>query len=71
MKMLITDKFLYQLGWLIIRHLIVLDLAVAMFKVARGIARPPTLEMFPYISELHFYDPKNPSSGNFKFNLNL
>ena len=28
-------SILYRLGWLSIRHLIVLDLAVAMFKVAK------------------------------------
>ena len=40
-------------GWLSIRQLIVLDLAVATFKVAKGIAPPPTWGMFHYISELH------------------
>ena len=35
-------SILYWHGWLSIRHLIALDLAVAMFKVARGIAPPPT-----------------------------
>ena len=59
-------SILYPLGWLSIRHLIVLDLAVAMFKVARGIAPPPTQEMFHYISELHSYDTRSASSGNFQ-----
>ena len=54
-------SILYRLGWLSVRHLIVLDLAYAMFKVARGIAPPPTQKMFLYISELQSYD-----SGNFQ-----
>ena len=59
-------SILYWLGWLSIRHLIVLDLAGAMFKVAREIAPPPTQEMFYYISELHSYDTRCVSSGNFQ-----
>ena len=59
-------SILYRLGWLSIRHLIVLDLAVSMFKVARGIAPPPTQEMFHYISESHSYDTRSVSSGNFQ-----
>ena len=46
--------------------MIVLDLTVAMFKVARGIAPPPTQEIFHYISELHSYDTRSTSSGNFQ-----
>ena len=57
---------LYRLGWLRIRHLIVLDLAVIMFKVAKGIAPPPTQEMFHYMSELHSYNTRSASSGNFQ-----
>ena len=37
-----------------------------MFKVAKGIAPPPTQEMFHYISELHSYDTGSASSGNFQ-----
>ena len=58
-------SILYRLGWLRIRRLIVLDLAVAMFKVARGISPPPTQEMFHYISELHSYNTGSASNGNF------
>ena len=57
-------SILYRLGWLSIRHLIVFDLAVATFKVAKGIAPPPTQEIFHYISELHSYDTIIASSGN-------
>ena len=35
-----------------------------MFKVAKGIAPPPTQEIFHYISELHSYDTMIASSGN-------
>ena len=59
-------SILYWLGWLSIRPLIVLDLIVAMFKVAKGIAPAPTQEMFHYISELHSYDTRSASSGNFQ-----
>ena len=59
-------SILYRLGWLSIRHLMVLDLAVATFKVARRIAPPPTQEMFHYISEFHSYDTISVSSGNFQ-----
>ena len=55
---------LCQLGWLSIRHLIVLDLAVTKCKVARGIAPPQ--EMCHYISELHSYDTRGASNGNFQ-----
>ena len=37
-----------------------------MFKVARGIAPPPTEQMVHYISELHSYDTRSASSGNFQ-----
>ena len=59
-------SILYRLGWISIKHLIVLDLAVAMFQVARGIAPPPTPEMFHCISELHSYDTRSASSENFQ-----
>ena len=60
------SSILYRLGWLSIRHLIVRDFAVAMFKVARGTAPPSTQEMFYYISELHSYNIRSASSGNFQ-----
>ena len=57
-------SILYRLCWFSIRHLIILDLPVAMFKVAKGIAPLPTQEIFHYISGLHSYDTRNAFSGN-------
>ena len=59
-------SILCRRSWLSIRHLTVLDLAVATFKVAKGIAPPPTQKMFHYISELYSYDTRSVSSGNLK-----
>ena len=58
----VSSCILYRVLWLSIRHLIVLDLAVAMLKIAKGIAPKPTLKMFHYVSELHPYDTRSASS---------
>ena len=62
-------SILYRLGWLSIRHLIVLDLAVAMFKVPKGIAPHPHWKCFIiYLNYIHMILEVHPVET---FNLNL
>ena len=53
MKMPITHWYYFSWGQLSIRKLIIFNLAIGIYKVAKGIAPLPTQEMFEYLTDTY------------------
>ena len=56
-------------GWLNVRHLILLDFGVFMYKTQKGLAPDVFYDLYHSVTELHSYNTRSANKGNLQIPL--